>query len=318
MRLAKVLAGSLLTLAVPVAAGAQEVTLKAGVFVPPQTTYGIPFKRFVDRVNETGKGKIQISLVGGPAAIPAPGQGEAVKNGVLDMAAVPPTFYKGLMVEGDAQSLTDMTLAELRKSGGYAFLDELAGKKLNATYLTTYGLNVPFHIYLTKVISKPEELKGMRLRGQPIYSAVFRHFGVTGVTISPPDSYPALERGVVQGYGWPIWGIQDFGWDKLTKQRLDPGFYSVIVNVIVNKPRLASLKPDQRKVLDDAVTWFEAFMVGYTEETNKKAVEYQTSKGIKVLDLGSDFRKKADDLLWADLAKLSPDNIAKLRKLLTK
>ena len=47
-------------------ARAQEVTLKAAVFVPPTTTYGIPFKRFVDRVNETGKDVLQIRIVGGP------------------------------------------------------------------------------------------------------------------------------------------------------------------------------------------------------------------------------------------------------------
>ena len=59
---------------------AEEVTLKAAVFVPPSTTYGIPFKRFVDHVNETGKGVVQIRIVGGPEAVPADGQAQAVKN----------------------------------------------------------------------------------------------------------------------------------------------------------------------------------------------------------------------------------------------
>src|SRR5258708_16680415 len=49
---------------------AEEGTLKAALFVPPSTTYGIPFKRFVDHVNETGKGVVQIRIVGGPTAVP--------------------------------------------------------------------------------------------------------------------------------------------------------------------------------------------------------------------------------------------------------
>jgi TRAP-type transport system periplasmic protein len=85
-------------------AGAEELTLKGAVFVPPSTTYGIPFKRFVDRVNETGKGILQIRIVGGPEAVPADGQAQAVKNGVLDLAAIPPAYYKSAMVEGDAGS----------------------------------------------------------------------------------------------------------------------------------------------------------------------------------------------------------------------
>ena len=91
--------------------------MKAAVFVPPSTTYGIPFKRFVDRVNETGKGVLQIRIVGGPEAVPADGQAQAVKNGVLDIASIPPAYYKSLMVEGDAQVLNDLSVAEQRKSG---------------------------------------------------------------------------------------------------------------------------------------------------------------------------------------------------------
>src|SRR5882757_4349096 len=162
-----------LILAASSAATAEEVTLKAAVFVPPTTTYGIPFKRFVDRVNETGKDVLQIRIVGGPEAVPADGQAQAVKSGVLDIAAIPPAYYKSAMVEGDAQILSDMTVAEQRKSGGYAALNAIAGERMNAMYLTTYGIGVPFHFYVTKemAIAKPEDLTGLRFRGQPNYNA---------------------------------------------------------------------------------------------------------------------------------------------------
>jgi TRAP-type C4-dicarboxylate transport system substrate-binding protein len=38
-------------------------------------------------------------------------------------------------------------------------------------------------------------------------------------------SLHSLERGVVDGYGWPITGIFDLGWHEKTKYRVDPGFY---------------------------------------------------------------------------------------------
>lgn len=297
---------------------AQEVTLRAGVFVPPTTTYGIPFKRFVDRVNETGKGQVQIRIVGGPEAVPADGLAEAVRSGVLDIASLPPTYYKSIMVEGDAQTLTTMSVAEQRASGAYAMLNQLAAQKLNAYYLTAYGAGVNFHIYLTREISGPNDLKGLRLRSQPIYNAVFKHFGVVGVTIAAPEVYTALERGVVQGYGWPIWGIQDFGWEKMTKVRIDPGFYNVIINVLVNKPKFDGLTPAQRKVLEDAAAWFEKDMLQVTEQTTKTNKELQAKQGIKVVDFGRDFQKTAIDLYWDELQKLAPDSIAKLKPLLTK
>ena len=49
--LSAVLAGAGL-LALTPAARSEEMTLKAALFVPPTTPYGIPFKRFVDHVND--------------------------------------------------------------------------------------------------------------------------------------------------------------------------------------------------------------------------------------------------------------------------
>jgi TRAP-type C4-dicarboxylate transport system substrate-binding protein len=313
-------AGLAALLALAPAATAQEVTLKAAVFVPPSTTYGIPFKRFVDHVNETGKGVLQIRIVGGPEAVPADGQAQAVKSGVLDIASIPPTYYKSAMVEGDAQILSDMSVAEQRKSGAYAMLNQIAVERMNSLYLTTYGMGVPFHLYVSKEmpLSKPEDLKGLRFRGQPNYNAIFKHYGIAGVNIAAPEVYTALERGVVQGYGWPLWGINDFGWDKLTKMRIDPGFYNVVVNILMNKTKYDSLTAAQRKVIDDAVAWFEADSVRYTNETTKAALDLQEKQGIKVVSFGPEFKKIAVDLYWDDLKKLSPESIGKVQALLTK
>jgi TRAP-type transport system periplasmic protein len=302
------------------AAGADEVTLKAAVFVPPSTTYGIQFKRFVDRVNESGKGALQIRIVGGPEAVPADGQAQAVKSGVLDIASIPPTYYKSAMVEGDAQILSDMSVAEQRKSGAYALLNQIAVERMGALYLTTYGMGVPFHLYVTKdmPVTKPDDLKGLRFRGQPNYNAVFKHYGIAGVNIAAPEVYTALERGVAQGYGWPLWGINDFGWDKLTKVRIDPGFYNVVVNILMNKSKYDSLTAAQRKVIDDAVAWFEIDNERYTSETTKAALDLQAKQGIKSVDFGPEFKKTAVDLYWDDLTKLSPASIDKLKALLAK
>jgi TRAP-type C4-dicarboxylate transport system substrate-binding protein len=224
------------------------------------------------------------------------------------------------MVEGDAQILSDMTVAEQRASGAYAMLNKIANDRMNAVYLTTYGMGVPFHLYLTQdvAVSKPDDLKGMRLRGQPNYNAIFKQYNIASVNIAPPEVFTALERGVVQGYGYPLWGIDDFGWGKLTKTRIDPGFYNVVVNILMNKTSYDKLTPAQRKVLDDAVAWFEKDTLVYTEETTKASLDAMKKQGMKIIDFGPDFKKIALDLYWQDLKKLSPDSIGKLQPLLIK
>ena len=60
---------------------------------------------------------------------------------------------------------------------------------------------------------------------------------------------PALERGVVDGYGWPISGIFDLGWNEKTKYRVDPGFYTAEVSVLINKNSWERLGEAQKNVL---------------------------------------------------------------------
>ena len=90
----------------------------------------------------------------------------------------------------------------------------------------------------------------MRLRTTPNYTPLFTALGVSLVTTAPGEVLTALERGVVDGYGWPAIGMFDLGWGAHTKYRVDPGFYNVIVNVVVNQTKWNSLREDQRAFLE--------------------------------------------------------------------
>ena len=54
--------------------------------------------------------------------------------------------------------------------------------------------------------------------------------------MAPGEVYTALERGVVDGYAWPLVGIFDLGWADKTKFRVDPGFYNIELGVVFNWP----------------------------------------------------------------------------------
>ena len=43
------------------------------------------------------------------------------------------------------------------------------------------------------------------------------------MTTAPGEVYTALERGVIDGYGWPIHALFDLNWQEKTKYRVDPG-----------------------------------------------------------------------------------------------
>lgn len=81
--------------------------------------------------------------------------------------------------------------------------------------LASYGDGIRFHIFTSKPVAKVEDLKAMKLRTTPNYTPFFQALGVSLVNTAPGEVQQALERGVVDGYGWPLIGIFDLGWGHL-------------------------------------------------------------------------------------------------------
>ncbi len=67
-------------------ANAEEVVLRGASAFGLQTIFSRDFVAFTDWVNEHGKGKIQIQIIGGPEAVPTFELGNAVQSGVVDIA----------------------------------------------------------------------------------------------------------------------------------------------------------------------------------------------------------------------------------------
>ncbi len=302
------------------AAKAQEVTLKGITSFAEKTFYSRGFEKFIEKVNADGKGVIQINYIGGPKAMPPFEVGNALKSGVVDIANVTGAFYTNVMPEADAWKLTQRPMAELRKNGGYDYMANLYDQKMNAVLLARHIDDNPFHLYLTKPITKPD-LTGLKLRITPVYREFFQALGATVVQTAPGEVYTALERGVVDGYGWPITGIFDLGWHEKTKFRVDPGFYSAEVSILINKGALAKLNDAQKKVIMDAATWLEA-QAADTAKENAADIARQKAAGIEVIEFkgadGEAYRAKAYEAGWAGITKQSPEHGPKLKEFFAK
>jgi len=300
---------------------AQEVTLKAVTSFAEKTTYSKPFERFIERVNEAGKGLIHINYIGGPKAMPPFEVGKALSGGVVDIANVTGAFYTNVMPEADAWKLTERPMPELHKNGGFDAMAALYAQKMNAIFLARLVDNNPFHLYLNKEISKAD-LTGLKLRITPVYRDFFQALGGTVVQTAPGEVYTALERGVVDGYGWPITGVFDLGWQEKTKFRVDPGFYTAEVSVLVNKAIWDKLNDKQKDVLRKAGAQGEGEAVAEFAALNAADTKRQAEAGIKTIKLdgavGKDYYDKAYAAGWEGIIKQSPQTGPKLKETFSK
>jgi len=291
-----------------------EVRLKAASFLPARSVYAKYFYRWVDELNDRCKGKVKITIVG-PEAISSLEQWRTLKDGVIDIHYGPPNYYKGILVEADVTSLANTSASEQRKNGAWEIINTLHNKKMNAWYLTHIIDGVRFFIYTVKP-QKNGRFEGFRLRSTPIYDEFFKSLGAAPVRMSPPSLYTALERNTVDGYGWPLWGVTDLGWHRHTKYRHGPGFFSAVVNILVNLDRWNTLLDSQRQCLTDMSIWLEAEFPKWREIENEKQVAAQTSAGITYVDMGAKFSNLAHQIHWDVLMKANPVAISALRTLL--
>lgn len=318
----KLLQAAALALAVgfSTAASAQEVTLRLVSAFAENSIYVKRLLPWIEQVNAQGKGVLQINFLGGPKAIPTFEVGNAVKTGVVDLAMSTGAFYTNVMPEADFLKLTQLTVAEQRKNGAFDAINKVWNEKGNMQYLGRMVENQPFHIYTNKKVDKPD-LTGQKIRITPVYRDFFQALNADVVTTPPGEVFTALERGVVDGYGWPIGGIFDLNWQEKTKFRIDPGFYDAEVSIIMNLPAYKKLTEAQRSYLDKQLQSLEAgntFWATYAQEETAR----QEKAGIQAITFDADtakaYRQKAYDIAWAAAAKQSPEIAARFKAVFIK
>jgi TRAP-type transport system periplasmic protein len=300
--------------------GAQETTLRLVSAFAENGIYVQRLLPWITKFNAEGKGVLQINFLGGPKAIPTFEVGNAVKTGVVDMAMSTGAFYTNVMPESDFLKLTQINVAEQRKNGAFDAINAVWNEKGNMQYLARMVENQPFHIYLNKKIDKPD-LSGLKIRITPVYRDFFLELNANVITTPPGEVYSALERGVVDGYGWPIGGIFDLNWQEKTKFRVDPGFYDAEVSLLMNLPAFKKLTEAQKSYLNKQLLALEAentFWAKYTVEELAR----QAKAGIQTISFDAAtakaFRDKAYAVGWAAAQKQSPEIAAKFKPLFGK
>lgn len=300
-------------------ADAAEVTLRAVSAWPEKNIFSANFEKFVERVNQEGKGVVQIQYLGGGAKVMPPFEvGNAVRNGVVEIVNVTGNFYTNLLPESDALSLSNVPVQEQRKTGAMDYVNKVWAEKMNVFYLGRSVDMTPYHFFLKKPIDKPS-LAGMRLRGIPIYREFIQALGGSVVTLPPNELYTALERNVVDGYGWPIVGIFDVALHEHTKFRVDPGFYNTEVGVLVNLAAWNKLDAAQKDVLQKAALWMEELNLDNPRLFAEEKARHEKA-GIKTITFegqeAKDYLAKAYDAIWAAVISRSPQHGPKLKELL--
>lgn len=296
------------------------IVLKMATFLSKNDTTATAWRPLIDEINTKGKGEIVIKYVGGPEAIPAFKQFEALKKGVVDMIFACEAYYGAEVTKAAYTHLSRFSPQEERKRGYYDFRVELL-KKHNVFYLGRAAHNTWFHVFTNKAVKRPQELKGQKLRASATYEPFIKALGAVPITMPGGDVYTALERGVIDGYAWAITGNIGFGWPEVCKYILEPRIYEMNVEGLMNLNTWNKLPPHLQKMIMEAMINNEIQYGPIMAAVAEKEYKEMQEKGMKVIKFSPEDTKSYVELAykagWDDVIKRSPDIGPKLKQLLS-
>lgn len=272
-------------------------TISATHVFPASLIYSRSFLEYVKKANEAGKGVFAIQVRGGPEAIGMMEQPGAVRSGVVDMVYTPCAFYAAAVPECDAVSASTVDGPTARKNGGTELLNQIHQKRMGVVLLGWVDSGIRFNLWSTKEPKLDStghiDIKGFKVRGNPIYNAFLTNYlGAQVINLPSTELYTALERGTVDLTAWTQIGLMDLNWDRYIKYRILPDFFETDLMILVNQKKWQSLSPKSREILQRTAIEHESASLKALQALWKKEEAELAKRGIKTVAQSPDAQKR--------------------------
>lgn len=273
-------------------------------------------KKIQDKLGD----KVRIRYLGGPEVIPGFEQAAALRDGTVDMLVLTTSWAASIWPMVERFDLSDRTPWEEREVGVFGFFEQGFAKHLNAKHLGRVGGGIPIVFYTKFKPTSVDDFKGRLLRVTPLHREAVTALGAKGVTIPPPELFAALQRGTVEGFGFPAMGLKDVGVTKLVKYRVEPAFYQQKWAVLVNQKVWNAMPADVQQRLAELVREAEREAYDLEWRLQRADTKAELEAGIQIVELSSGeadrYLKLVYDGKWKALMDKYPDEAGQLRKIL--
>ena len=278
---------------------------------------------FIGAVNKQGKGNVKVNYLGGQEIVPPRKASSALKRGQFDVLSSPIAYYIGTVPEGYSFYGSNQGPRALRKNGGWKLLQEIHMKKAGS-YLLAWGENMTSYNTYMNIVPKNDangvpDLKGVKMRATGTYRPLFRALGASTINIKSSELFTAMQRGTVQGYGFPDVAVVPNGFHQVTKYRITPNYYRTNQVVSINVDSWKKLSQAQRDFMTKVAMEYETTSVAFVERQRRAEEKQLAEAGVKDIALKGKAAEKylatAYDAVWAELKKRS-EYADQLKKLL--
>jgi TRAP-type transport system periplasmic protein len=275
------------------------------------------YEYFLKNVEAASKGDMKFAF-SGPETVPPFQQLQPVGSGVFHLLLTHGAYHNGETPYLTAVEALGGDLKQWRAAGVREMVDkhyQKRGVKLVALGQTPE--KSALQLILRQPIGPSGDLQGRKIRGTVTYSGVFNLLGASAVVLPASDIYTSLEKGVVDGAGWPVLGVLDYRWYEVAKYILRPTFGMLTYPIFFNLNAWSKLTPQQQKILlDEGRKAEDHFFVAWNKLADAELAELK-KRGAQMTEVGKDKHDKMNkalvDTLFEIGLKTSPKDVGELR-----
>ncbi len=228
---------------------------------------------------------------------------------------------ESLMPAAVAFFLTPWTPPEERDNGVYDYIKGLYEKQ-NVHYLGRSAFMPGFYIFTNVKVENPREFSGLKIRTSPTFDPFLKALGAAGVSMSMPEQYTAMERGVIDGWTGTLRAISAFKLQEVTKYRINHKFYGSNTYFLFNLDSWNRLSKKQQDVITEIAINIEHELVSFYTQVDNDMWQMSVEAGMENIEFSSAdaqwYVDLADTSAWEEVKKTSPEHYDKFKELMTK
>ena len=258
------------------------------------------FAVWAEEVAKRTNGRVKIVIHAGETLGKSSEQYDMVARGGADITKVVGTHYRGRFPLLDIFSLPFTVPVDAKDKSGKFVHDRIIEKYIVPAYFKDMkvlftGRYQPNVIHLAKKpVRKLEDLKGMVIScpGGRTNIDLVKALGATPETISTPDVYAALEKGMVAGHILPFSTQRSFKFYEVTKYVTLANFGAAATTIILNKKKWDGLPSEVQRVLDELNPWGAALLEKVGNENEEGTAKLVKEKGLELIGLSPQERER--------------------------
>lgn len=275
--------------------------------------YGAADAEWIARIEEQSDGRVDITPYWGRTLVTSREGVDELAAGVADMAYIAPIYARSgydmnRLVPGmfygytDAEEVLDVYMGLVKDYP--AFNDELDG-----VHVVGYNVGTPMHLLLRdKPVETLDDLQGLRIRSAVDFIGPLAAFGAEGVTMPMTETYPALEKGVVDGVIAPYEALKSLSFAEVVSYYSElPHSRGAYPSRAINGDVWASLPEDIQAIFDDNTEWLSLRTLELAQVAEEEGRAYGEEQGVAFNVIAPDIVATYSETFAPEITKVAEE-----------